>query len=135
MIILLVFPVTICLNNETLSMNDDNPYITLMVYWQYRAERVGMEQDCAGIMRVDGSARPVAYAAKDFGEDLHKNMQYLAGAEVEEGDIAIVFDFDSLLMSEIEEASKDIFQYAYTPAEFYYTRSHKGMYKLLRKCG
>ena len=69
MIILLVFPVTICLNNETLSMNDDNPYITLMVYWQYRAERVGMEQDCAGIMRVDGSARPVAYAAKDFGED------------------------------------------------------------------
>lgn len=105
-------------HNETLSMNDDNPYITLMVYWQYRAERVGMEQDCAGIMRVDGSARPVAYAAKDFGEDLHKNMQYLAGAEVEEGDIAIVFDFDSLLMSEIEEASKDIFQYAYTPMSF-----------------
>ena len=105
-----------------------------MIYWQYRAERVGMEQDCAGIMRVDGSPREVAYAAKDFGEDLHKNMQYLAGAEVEEGKAAIVFDFDSLLMAEIEEASKDIFRYTYSTKELYYTRSHQGMYKLFKNC-
>ena len=105
-----------------------------MVYWQYRAERVGQEQDCAGIMRVDGSPRPVANAVKDFGEDLHKNMQYLAGAEVQEGKAAIVFDFDSLLMVEIEEASKDIFRYTYSTQELYYTRSHKGMYKLFKNC-
>lgn len=106
-----------------------------MVYWQYRAERVGMEQDCAGIMRVDGSPRPVAYEVKKFGEDLHKNMQYLAGAEVQEGKAAIVFDFDSLLMGEIEEASKDIFQFTYTSDERYYPKSHQGMYKLFRNCG
>ena len=106
-----------------------------IVYWQYRAERVGMEQDCAGIMRVDGTARPVAYAVKDFGEDLHKNMQYLSGAEVIPADVAIVFDFDSLLLNEIEEASGDIFRFTYNTDPRYYPKSHQGMYKLLRNLG
>ena len=105
-----------------------------MVYWQYRAERVGMEQDCAGIMRVDGSPRPVAYEVQKFGADLHKNMQYLAGAEVENGKAAIVFDFDSMLMGEIEESSKDIFRFTYGTDEVYYGRSHRGMYKLFKNC-
>ena len=106
-----------------------------LVYWQYRAERVGHEQDCAGIMRVDGSPRPVAYAVKDFGEDLHKNMQYFAGAEVKKGEVAIVFDFDSMLMSEIEEASKGVFRFDFCVEELHYARSHRGMYKLLSNLG
>ncbi len=106
-----------------------------IVYWQYRAERVGMEQDCAGIMRVDGTPRPAAYAVKDFGEDLHKNMQYLAGAEVVPGKVAIVFDFDSLLLNEIEEASGDIFKFTYNVDPRYYPNSHQGMYKLLKNLG
>lgn len=106
-----------------------------MVYWQYRAERVGNEQDCAGIMRVDGTSRPVAFEAQKFGADLHKNMKYFAGAEVKAGKIAIVFDFDSMLMSEIEESSKGLFKFTESPDELYYGRSHRGMYKLFRNCG
>ena len=106
-----------------------------IVYWQYRAERVGNEQDCAGLMRVDGSPRPVINAVKDFGEDLHKNMQYLAGAEVVPGKVAIVFDFDSLLLNEIEEACGAIFQFTYNVDPRYYPNSHQGMYKLMRNLG
>jgi hypothetical protein len=47
-----------------------------LVYWQYRAERVGMENDCAGLMRADGTPRPVASAVADFGRYLERDMQY-----------------------------------------------------------
>lgn len=103
-----------------------------IVYWQYRAERVGMEQDCAGLMRVDGTPRPVAFEVKKFGDDLHKNMQYFAGAETEKAEIAIVFDFNSMLISEIEEACGPIFEYSCDSDMLYYLRSHSGMYKLLK---
>jgi len=105
-----------------------------LIYWQYKAERVGMEQDCAGILRADGTPRPVAFAAKEFGEDIHKNTNYFVNAEVEAAKAAIVFDYDSLLMAEIEEAS------ATPPLKFncnnnlhYYKKSHTGMYKMLKK--
>lgn len=103
-----------------------------LVYWQYRAERVGMEQDCAGIMRVDGTPRPVAFEVQKFGADLHKNMHYFAHAEVEGGQAAIVFDYDSMLMSEIEEASGEIFKFTCCNTMQYYGKSHRGMYKLFK---
>lgn len=103
-----------------------------LVYWQYRAERVGMEQDCAGIMRVDGTPRPVAFEVQKFGADIRKNMQYLAGAEVEQSKVAIIFDFDSMLMSEIEEATGTDFKYNLDNGMVYYGKSHRGMYTLLK---
>ena len=105
-----------------------------LVYWQYRAERVGMEQDCAGLTRVDGTPRPVLYAASDFGADLHKNSEYFVSAEVESAEAAIVFDYDSLLMAEIEEASAALpFVFNCENDLHYYKKSHTGMYKLFKK--
>lgn len=106
-----------------------------IVYWQYRAERVGMEQDCAGIMRVDGTPRPVAFEVQKFGADIHKNMKYLAGSEVEQGEVAIVFDFNSMLMSEIEESTGTDFKYNLDNDRVYYGKSHRGMYTLLKNLG
>ncbi len=106
-----------------------------IVYWQYRAERVGMEQDCAGIMRADGSPRPVAREVQKFGADLHKNMDYFVGAEVEEGKAAIVFDYDSMLIAEIEESCVGLFEFNVENCMEYYRKSHRGMYKLFRNLG
>ena len=106
-----------------------------LVYWQYRAERVGMEQDCAGIMRADGSPRPVAEAVRDFGADLHKNMKHFVGTEVSSGDAAIVFDYDSMLISEIEEACGDLYEFKLKDGLEYYRKSQRGMYKLMRSAG
>lgn len=104
-----------------------------LVYWQYRAERVGMEQDCAGIMRADGSPRPVALEVQKFGADLHKNMTYFVGAETEHGKAAIVFDYNSMLISEIEESCGALFEFTCNGGMEYYRKSHRGMYKLFKK--
>lgn len=103
-----------------------------MVYWQYRAERVGHENDCSGIMNMDGSPREVAYSVRDFGNDIKNNMKYLAGAEVVPAEIAIVFDFNSMLMSEIEDVCGADFSFDWGNPQFYYRNAHAGMYRLLR---
>lgn len=104
-----------------------------ILYWQYRAERVGHEGDCAGLMRADGSPREVAFAVKEFGTTLKRDMKYFVGARAERAQIGIVFDFDSMLMSEIEDACGKDFSFA--PKEdalLYYRKAHAGMYRLLR---
>lgn len=103
-----------------------------LVYWQYRAERVGHEQDCAGMVRADGSPRPVAYEAQKFGADLTVNMQYFVGAKVQKAEVGIVFDFDSMLMSEIEDAaSPPDYSFDASDPVLYYRNAHAGMYRML----
>ena len=46
-------------------------------YWQYRSERLGHEADCAGLVRMDGSPRPVIEEVKKFGENLKKTCNFL----------------------------------------------------------
>ena len=103
-----------------------------MVYWQYRAERVGHEHDCAGLMRADGTARPVAKEVAYFGDSLKRDSSLFAKAEVKKADIAIVFDFDSMLMSEIEDSCGLDFHFDQRDPKLYYRKAHAGMYRLLR---
>jgi len=105
-----------------------------LVYWQYRAERVGHENDCAGIMRMDGSPREVAFAVQHFGAELKRNMSYFVNAKVKKADIGIVFDFNSSLMSCIEEHCGGDFSFAHADPICYYSQAHKGMYRLLHSC-
>jgi len=104
-----------------------------IVYWQYRSERLGHEMDCSGIMHMDGSPREVAFAVRDFGANLKNNMKYMVGAEVKPAEVAIVFDFNSMLISEIEDTlfAPD-FTFDWANPQFYYRNAHAGMYRLLR---
>ena len=106
-----------------------------IVYWQYRAERVGIEQDCAGIMHMDGTPREVAFEARDFGANLKKDMQYFKLSEPDRAEIAIVYDFDSQLMGEIEENCVEDFNLKKSTGLHYYHKAHKGTYQLLRDAG
>ena len=106
-----------------------------LVYWQYRAERLGMEQDCAGIMRADGSPREVAYSVQKFGADMKNNTGFFASAKAKKADIAIVFDFDSMLMSEIEDGCGDLFKLDTEPTVRNYRYTHAGMYRLIKDAG
>lgn len=105
-----------------------------LVYWQYRAERIGMEHDCAGIMRADGSPREVAYSVQHFGRDLKHNAAFFAKAKVKKADIAIVFDFDSMLLSEIEDGCGALFALDTVPKTLNYRYTHAGMYRLVKEC-
>ena len=103
-----------------------------LVYWQYRSERIGHENDCSGIMRMDGSPRPVAYEVKDFGGELKKNSESLVGCEAAPADIAIVYDFNSQLLSEIEDSCGADYTFDLCNPTLYYRYAHAGMYRLLR---
>ncbi|MBP3664112.1 MAG: beta-galactosidase [Tyzzerella sp.] len=104
-----------------------------LVYWQYRAERVGHENDCAGIMRMDGSPRPVAYEVAEFGKYLERDMEYFVKASPEQGQIGILFDFQSLLLSEIEDSCGPDYEFDLYNPKSYYRNAHAGMYRMARK--
>lgn len=104
-----------------------------LVFWQYRAERVGHENDCAGIMRMDGSPRPVAHEVAKFGENLHRDMTYFAASAVKQAEIGIVFDFKSMLMSEIEDGCGSDFEFRSPCPKYYYRYAHAGVFRLAKK--
>ncbi len=107
-----------------------------MVFWQYRAERVGNENDCAGIMYADGTPRKVASSVANFSEVLKKEEKLFAASEAEKAETAIVFDFDSSLMSAIEDgATADNYSFEAKEPLYYYRKSHAGAYRLLREAG
>lgn len=103
-----------------------------MVYWQYRAERVGHESDCSGIMYMDGTPREVAYNVRDFGASLKAHKDFLSGSDAERADIGIVFDFDSLLATCIEDCFGADYSFGWGNPQFYYRNAHAGMYRLAR---
>ena len=104
-----------------------------LIYWQYRAERVGHEADCAGLVRADGSKRAVADAVACFGAELHRNMPYLQGSEAVQADVAIVFDFNASLISEIDDSCGMDYSFDHANPLYYYRVSHAGVYRALRE--
>lgn len=103
-----------------------------LVYWQYRAERVGYENDCSGIMHMDGSPREVAYEVKDVGEHLKKDGAFFKDSKAKPAEIAVVFDYDCLLLSEIEDSCGPDYTFGLWNPRYYYKNAHTGMYRLLR---
>lgn len=106
-----------------------------VIYWQFRAERLGMENDCAGLMRMDGSPREVAYEVQRFGKVLHRDMDYLVKAKAPKAEMAIVHDFDSQLMSEIEDSCGENYTFKQHDPQLCYHKALAGAYRLARVSG
>jgi len=102
-------------------------------FWQYRAERVGCELDCAGLVRADGSPRPAIGSVRAFGETLKPLKDSICGFYPKRAEVAIVFDYKSLLVNEIMEA-RHLQRFGLVPdnALFYYPWAHRGYYWLMR---
>jgi len=43
-----------------------------LLYWQYRAERLGDENNLSGLVNIDGSFKNITYEAKKIGESIKK---------------------------------------------------------------
>jgi len=102
-------------------------------FWQYRAERIGNEFDCAGLTRASGEPRAICDEVKKFGLDIKAHNELFFKAKSPTAEIAIVFDFDCLLFSEIEEHCCQNFAFVRKNTPSYYKNAHIGMYKLLQK--
>lgn len=102
-------------------------------YWQYRSERLGIEVDCAGIMHMDGEPRPVAEEVRQFGKYLHRDMKYFTKFSVKKAEVAILFDFNSQLISEIEDSCGELYDFSLSNPKFYYRNAHAGIYRLAKR--
>ena len=105
-----------------------------MFFWQYRSERVGHENDCAGLARMDGSPRPVLNSVREYGATIRQFNEKILDFYETPADVAIVFDYRSQLMSEVEDACGGLYSFADKPdAVRYYPMAHRGFYHLMRK--
>ena len=109
-----------------------------MVYWQYRAERLGCENDCSGIVNMDGTDKDVTATVKAFGDFVHKYGKLFANAKAEKGKIAIGVDYDSRLLSAIEDGTDAENTYNMSIRSnpvYYYHHAMKGGYHLFIDLG
>ncbi len=105
-------------------------------FWQYRAERLGNEQDCSGIAKMNGEPREICDGVKRVSDVLKKYNELFLHASPEQGGVGIVFDFDSLLLSLIEDYSQNLYEFKTNEKEIgYYHHSHQGGYRLFGDAG
>ena len=105
----------------------------LINFWQYRSERIGSENDCAGLARMDGSPREVLKEVKDLGAIIEKVGDEIKDFNRKKSEIAIVFDYDSSLISEIEDSCGKLYDFNMAWWILYYRYAHAGFYRLLKR--
>ncbi len=107
-----------------------------IVYWQYRAERLGNENNLAGLVNIDGSFKTATAEAKKIGDFIRDNETFLIKAEAVTDPIGILYSFESDLISRIENSGRSMhnFDLIQEPGHLYaFKRSLHGIYTLLRE--
>lgn len=103
-----------------------------LMYWQMRAERLGLENNLAGFLNMDGTDRPVTKVVTEVGKILEDNKELFASAKPKKADIVIVYDYPSMLMSAVEDHDRGLFEIKKHPNPAnYYNCAVRGMYKML----
>ena len=107
-----------------------------LMYWQMRAERLGLENNLAGFVNMDGTDKPVTKVVGEVGKILADNKELFASAKPKKADIVFVYDYASMLMSAVEDHDRELFVIRKhpNPVNYYNTAVH-GMYKMLMEEG
>ena len=112
-----------------------------LVFWQYRAERLGNEDNLSGLVEMSGDFKPVTHESARIAPILAQYSDFLMRAQPVEDAVAIVYDRDSDLISRIENTGG--------PSQYYfwnfdlrsadglypYKRAIQGAYALFREAG
>jgi beta-galactosidase len=109
-----------------------------ILYWQYRAERVGSEEDLAGLVHIDGTFKDITHESGRIAEFIHKHESFFMNAKVAEDGIGILYDRESDLINRIETTG--------TPGKwndfslkggypYHYKKALMGTYALFRELG
>lgn len=109
-----------------------------ILYWQYRAERVGNEANLAGLVNIDGSFREISHESARIGNFIKNNQDFLLKAKVKDDGIAILFDIDSDLINRIENTGKSGELNNFELSEefpYHYKKALNGIYALFREAG
>ena len=104
-----------------------------IVFWQYRAERVGNENNLAGLVNLDGSFNNRSIEAGEIGKIISSHQKLFGELSVQDADVAILYDFDSSLISQIEDTGngEDLWDFSVKEdARNAFNLAHRGMYEL-----
>ncbi len=107
-----------------------------VVYWQYRAERLGNENNLAGLVNIDGSFKTATREAKKIGDFIRANEAFLIKSEAVADPVGILYSFASDLISRIENSGNSMYDFGLIqgPGHLYaFKRSLHGIYALLRE--
>jgi beta-galactosidase GanA len=101
--------------------------------WQYRAERYGLESDDTGLVGFDGSETARSEEAARLGLFLRKYGNLFAGSVVPQPGIAVIYNFQSDLLSAIEDETLNcgpaVGEFAYSiPLGYSYRKALHGAY-------
>jgi beta-galactosidase GanA len=108
-----------------------------LLYWQYRAERVGAEHNLAGLVNIDGSFKEISHESKEISNFIKENNSFLANAKVRHDKIGILYSIESDLINRIENTGDTSFFNFDLNCESPYTykRALIGIYTLFKELG
>jgi beta-galactosidase GanA len=107
-----------------------------IVYWQYRAERLGCENDLAGLLHMDGRPKDITGVAREAGKAVMKHSALLMQAEVKDDAIGIFYDVNSDLINRIENTGGGNFwNFELRENPYHYKQALSGIYALFRELG
>ena len=111
-------------------------------YWQYRAERVGFENNLSGLVNIDGAFKEISYESAGIKKFISENEKFLLQAEVKSDPIAIVYSIKSDLINRVENTGKgyqgfwnfDLHDFEGNPL-YLYKKALAGAYAMFRELG
>ena len=81
----------------------------------------------------NGSPREVLNVVKDFGAIIEQIGDEIKDFSRKKAEIAILFDYDSSLLSEIEDSCGQLYKFDMAWWILYYRNAHAGFYRLLKR--
>jgi beta-galactosidase GanA len=105
-----------------------------LLFWQYRAERLGCENNLGGLVNIDGSFRNISYESAKAKEFISENEEFLCNASVVYDEIGILYSQKSDLISRVENTGKGLFNFDLNcNGTYLYNKSVQGIYALFRE--
>ncbi|NIA06702.1 MAG: hypothetical protein GWP14_03540 [Actinobacteria bacterium] len=103
-----------------------------IILWQFKKERVGTETNEAGVVETDGRENAISRKLRDVLSVIRENEQVFQMAQVPKARVAMVYDFESDLVSRIEETQHlgDISLVNDLPSGYVYKSALHGAYHL-----
>lgn len=104
-----------------------------IMFWQYRAERLGCENNLSGLVNIDGTPKMVTDLAADVGNLIKRHKTFFASAEPEYDRIGILYDLRSDMISRIESVGPGQWDFDTADGTLgVYKQNFQGCYALLR---
>jgi len=101
--------------------------VKLLLFWQFKAERIGIEAENCGLIELDGSPTARSEEVARLARFVATHRQLLRDYVPERGEVAIVYDNASDMISKLQEHAEAVGD---AGDQYRYKNNLKGWYRL-----